>query len=70
MKAKELRDMAVSALVLAVAFGIAMSGGFSAFQQPDILVVVIGINCVVQSLPQGVSFRLNSLPPLDMLKFN
>jgi len=38
MRVKEFRDLAISALVLALAFGIALSGGFRAFQQPAILV--------------------------------
>lgn len=50
MKAKELRDLVVSALVLALAFGIALSGGFRAFQQPGILVLVIGLAFVAVSL--------------------
>lgn len=50
MKAKELRDLVVSALVLALAFGIALSGGFRAFQQLGILVLVIGIAFVAVSL--------------------
>jgi hypothetical protein len=32
MKAKEIRGLVISALVLALAFGIALSGGFRAFQ--------------------------------------
>jgi Zn-dependent protease len=50
MKAKELRDLVISALVLALAFGIALSGGFRAFQQPGILVLVIGMAFVAVSL--------------------
>ena len=50
MIAKELRDLVISALVLALAFGIALSGGFRAFQQPGILVLVIGIAFVAVSL--------------------
>lgn len=50
MKAKELRDIVVSALVLALAFGISLSGGLSAFQQPGALVVVIGMSLVAVSL--------------------
>ncbi|MBI2860749.1 MAG: site-2 protease family protein [Chloroflexi bacterium] len=41
MNVKELRDLAVSALVLALAFGIALSGGFRAFQRPGVLAFVI-----------------------------
>ncbi len=50
MKVKELRDLVISALVLALAFGIALSGGFRAFQQPGILVLVIGMALVAVSL--------------------
>ncbi|MFC1983115.1 site-2 protease family protein [Chloroflexota bacterium] len=50
MKAKELRDLVISALVLALAFGIALSGGFRAFQQPGILVLAIGMALVAISL--------------------
>ena len=50
MKTKELRDLVISALVLALAFGIALSGGFRAFQQPGILVLVIGMAFVAVSL--------------------
>lgn len=50
MRAKELRDLVISALVLALAFGIALSGGFRAFQQPAILVFAVGIALVAVSL--------------------
>lgn len=50
MKAKELRDLVISALVLALAFGIALSGGFRAFQKPGFLVLVIGMSLVAVSL--------------------
>ncbi|MFC1994959.1 site-2 protease family protein [Chloroflexota bacterium] len=50
MKAKELRDLVISALVLALAFGIALSGGFRAFQKPGVLVLVIGMSLVAVSL--------------------
>ncbi len=50
MRVKELRDLVISALALALAFGIALSGGFRAFQQPAILVLVIGIALVAVSL--------------------
>ena len=55
MKVKELRDLVISALVLALAFGIALSGGFRAFQQPSILVLVIGMAFVAVSV--GFSFH-------------
>lgn len=38
MKAKELKDLVVSALLLALAFGIAFSGGFRALFQPGRLI--------------------------------
>jgi Zn-dependent protease len=50
MKAKEIRGLVISALVLALAFGIALSGGFRAFQQPAILVLVIGMAFVAVSV--------------------
>ena len=50
MRAKEFRDIVISALVLALAFGIAVSGGFRAFQQPGILVLVIGMALVAVSV--------------------
>jgi len=50
MRVKELRDLVISALALALAFGIALSGGFRAFQQPAILVLVIGMALVAVSL--------------------
>lgn len=50
MRAKELKDLIISALVLAVAFGIALSGGYRAFQRLDILIIVIGMSLVAVSL--------------------
>ena len=50
MRTKELRDLVISALVLALSFGIAFSGGFGAFQQPGILVLAIGMALVAVSL--------------------
>lgn len=49
MRAKELRDLVISALLLALAFGIAFSGGYRAFSQPGnllirILMALIGIS--------------------------
>ncbi|MBL7125470.1 MAG: site-2 protease family protein [Dehalococcoidales bacterium] len=40
MKAKESKDLVVSALLLALAFGIAFSGGFRAIFDPDRLISV------------------------------
>ena len=50
MRVKEFRELVISALVLALAFGIALSGGFRAFQQPGVLVLVIGMSLVAVSL--------------------
>ncbi|MFC1961680.1 site-2 protease family protein [Chloroflexota bacterium] len=50
MKVKEFRDIAISAFILALAFGIALSGGFRAFQQSNILIIVIGMSLVAVSL--------------------
>ena len=38
MKSRELRDLVVSALLLALAFGLAFSGGFRALSYPGILI--------------------------------
>jgi len=38
MKSRELRDLVVSAVLLALAFGLAFSGGFRAFFNPAILI--------------------------------
>jgi Zn-dependent protease len=40
MRAKELKDLVISALLLALAFGIALSGGFRAFFEPWRLVII------------------------------
>jgi len=40
MRSKELKDLGVSALLLALAFGIALSGGFRAFFEPRSLIIV------------------------------
>ena len=50
MRAKELKDLIISALVLAIAFGIALSGGYRGFQRLDILIMVIGMSLVAVSL--------------------
>jgi hypothetical protein len=39
MRSKELKDLAISGLVLALAFGIALSGGFRVFFNPRTLVI-------------------------------
>jgi len=50
MKSKELRDLVVSALLLALAFGIALSGGFRAFFEPQRLIIVSLMAIVAVSL--------------------
>ena len=40
MRPKELKDLVISALLLALAFGIALSGGFRAFSELGILTIV------------------------------
>jgi Zn-dependent protease len=40
MRSKELKDLGISALLLALAFGIALSGGFRAFFEPRGLIIV------------------------------
>ncbi len=45
-----MRDLVVSAIVLALAFGIALSGGIAAFQQPAVLIFAVGIALVAVSL--------------------
>lgn len=46
MRAKELKGLVISALVLALAFGIALSGGYRAFFAPGLLVTVF-LMCIV-----------------------
>jgi Zn-dependent protease len=46
MRAKELKDLVISALLLALAFGIVFSGGFSAFLEPRRLVIA-SLMCLV-----------------------
>jgi len=50
MRAKELRGLVISVLVLALALGVALSGVFPAFQQQAILVFTVGIDLVDVSL--------------------
>jgi len=50
MRAKELRDLVISAFVLALAFGIALSGGIRVFQQPSVLALAVGISLAAVSL--------------------
>jgi len=46
MRPKELKDLVISALVLALAFGIALSGGYRAFFAPGSLIIVF-LMCIV-----------------------
>ncbi|MBN1369673.1 MAG: hypothetical protein JW954_05510 [Dehalococcoidaceae bacterium] len=57
MQIKEFRDLAISALALALAFGIALSGGLRAFQQPGSLLQVAGMAFLAVS----TSFILHEL---------
>ena len=50
MKSKELKDLAISALLLALAFGIALSGGYRAFFAPRSLLIISLISVVAVSL--------------------
>ena len=50
MRAKELRDLIISALSLAVAFGIALSGGIGAFSDLQSLAMVSLLSIVAVSL--------------------
>ncbi len=50
MRSKELKDLVISALVLALVFGIALSGGFRAFLAPQSLIIVFLMSIVAVSL--------------------
>ena len=50
MKSKELKDLVISALVLALAFGIALSGGYRAFFTPGLLITVFLMSIIAVSL--------------------
>jgi len=50
MRLKELRDLVISALVLALAFGIALSGGYGAFFAPQSLIIFFLMSIVAVSL--------------------
>lgn len=50
MRTKELKDLATSALLLALAFGIALSGGYGAFFAPRNLLLVSLMSLVAVSL--------------------
>ena len=49
MRSKELKDLIISALVLALAFGIALSGGYRAFFTPGSLLLVFLMSIVAVS---------------------
>jgi Zn-dependent protease len=57
MKQKELDDLAISAVVIAVAFGIAYSGGYSAFSNPRSLT----ITCLMALVGVSTGFILHEL---------
>lgn len=46
MKTRELRDLVVSALLLALAFSLAFSGGFQALSYPGILIIMFPLALV------------------------
>lgn len=50
MRLKEIKDLVISALALALAFGIALSGGYHAFSTPGLLVTVFLMSIVAVSL--------------------
>jgi Zn-dependent protease len=50
MRAKELKDLVTSAVLLALAFGIALSGGFRAFFEPRSLIIVSAMALIGVSL--------------------
>lgn len=50
MRLKEIKDLVISALALALAFGIALSGGYRAFSTPGLLVTVFLMSIVAVSL--------------------
>jgi len=50
MRLKEIKDLVISALALALAFGIALSGGYRAFFTPGLLVTVFLMSIVAVSL--------------------
>jgi hypothetical protein len=50
MRAKELKDLVASAVLLALAFGIALSGGLRAFFEPRSLIIASAMALVGVSL--------------------
>jgi Zn-dependent protease len=57
MKTKELRDLLISTLTLAVAFGIALSGGVPAFSDPNRLLIV----CLMSLVSVSLGFILHEM---------
>ncbi len=57
MKPKELKDLVISALLLALAFGIALSGGFRAFSEPRSLLTV----CLMAVVSVSLGFVLHEM---------
>ena len=57
MRAKELKDLSISALLLALAFGIALSGGFRAFFEPRSLIII----CLMSIVGVSLGFVLHEM---------
>lgn len=57
MKPKELRDLLISTLLLAVAFGIALSGGAQAFSEPGSLFII----CLIAVVSVSLGFILHEM---------
>ncbi len=57
MRPKEFQDLVVSALLLALAFGIALSGGFRAFSEPRSLIVL----CLMAVVGVSLGFVLHEM---------
>ncbi len=57
MKPKELEDLVISALLLALAFGIALSGGVRAFSEPRSLLTV----CLMAVVSVSLGFVLHEM---------
>ncbi len=62
MRSKELKDLVISALLLALAFGIAFSGGFPALFEPDRLlrftlmsVIAVSLGLVLHELQELIA---------------
>jgi len=57
MRAKELKDLVISALLLALAFGIALPGGFRAFFEPRSLIII----CLMSIVGVSMGFVLHEM---------